>query len=492
MDYGYFDSEVTGFDDATGLPIFDRAQDSDFMAAMFASVWGSGVYPNPSDNLQVMERDDSTFGVKIMPGRCWIQGRFGKQEDAENIELTAASTTADRIDNIVVELSKTNRTVTIKKVDGVPSSAPAAPALVRTSDTFQICLAQCRVRKNAVKVNQSDIIDTRPNADLCGYVTGIITQVDTTTIFNQYSSWLEAIQAEWRAWWTGQQGGIDGYMLMSTYDPTNSGSVVDSEKLGGKAAVLYALAADVLKNSGAQILDGSLDASGSIIAPNFRIDVADGSMWFTGGSRLFRIHYDGGNNLYFHVYNANGTSVVATPLYISAAGEVVAPTINATGALKSQGTYNRTTTAAANTHISDSASGHHLYRSTSSQRWKTNINAADLEEIRKVLLKILVVNFTSLCECDDPDKVHTGFIAEQLAEIDRRMATYGTDDDGNEQVEGFDSNELISRTVAGWQIHEMEINGIKAKAAKFDALSALLVSKGILTQEEIDGLGDKA
>jgi hypothetical protein len=267
---------------------------------------------------------------------------------------------------------------------------------------------------------------------------------------------------------------------------------IDAEKLGGKAAVLYALAADVLKNSGAQVLDGSLDASGSIIAPNFRIDIADGSMWLTGGSRRFRIHYDSGNNLYFHVYNADGTSIVATPLYISAAGEVVAPTINATGALKSQGTYNRTTTAAANTHISDSASGHHLYRSTSSQRWKTNINAADLEEIRKVLLKILVVNFTSLCECDDPDKVHTGFIAEQLAEIDRRMATYGTDDDGNEQVEGFDSNELISRTVAGWQIHEIEINGIKAKAAKFDALSALLVSKGILTQEEIDGLGDKA
>lgn len=251
--------------------------------------------------------------------------------------------------------------------------------------------------------------------------------------------------------------------------------------------------AKVLKNSGAQILDGSLDASGSvtsgrIVSPFFKIDVVDGSLWFTGGSRQFRIHYDSGNNLHFHVYNSAATSVVASPLRISSSGEVVAPTIHATDALKSQGTYSRTTTAAANTHISDSASGYHFYRSTSSQRWKTNINAADLEEIRKVLLKILVVNFTSLCECDDPDKVHTGFLAEQLAEIDRRMATYGTDDDGNERVEGFDSNELISRTVAGWQIHEMEINGIKAKAAKFDALSALLVSKGILTQEEINGL----
>ena len=222
MEYGYFDSEVTGFDDATGLPIFDRAQDSDFMAAMFASIWGNGVYPNPSDNLQVMERDDDFFGVKVMPGRCWIQGRFGKEPEPVNFEFSAASTSADRIDSIVVELDKQNREITIKKVEGTAAGTPVPPDLVRTSDIYQICLAQCKVRKNATKVNQSDITDTRMNTALCGYVTGVITQVDTTTIFNQYLAWLEesreawgdwseAEKEKWYAWWADQHD-TSGYV----------------------------------------------------------------------------------------------------------------------------------------------------------------------------------------------------------------------------------------------------------------------------------------
>ena len=263
----------------------------------------------------------------------------------------------------------------------------------------------------------------------------------------------------------------------------------DAEKLGGKAAVLYALAADVLKNSGAQILDGSLDASGSIIAPNFRIDIADGSMWFTGGSRLFRIHYDGGNNLYFHVYNANGTSVVATPLYISAAGEVVAPTINATGALKSQGTYNRTTTAAANTHISDSASGHHFYRSTSLRSAKTNIRDITREEALAGY-NLRPRSFKGINKGQDDFK-QFGFIAEEVAETLKELATYG---DG--ELNGVAYERITAILLKQNQMQKKQMEDQEERIAKLENESAavreLLVSKGILTQEEIDGLGDKA
>ena len=264
---------------------------------------------------------------------------------------------------------------------------------------------------------------------------------------------------------------------------------IDAEKLGGKAAVLYALAADVLKNSGAQILDGSLDASGSIIAPNFRIDIADGSMWFTGGSRLFRIHYDGGNNLYFHVYNANGTSVVATPLYISAAGEVVAPTINATGALKSQGTYNRTTTAAANTHISDSASGHHFYRSTSLRSAKTNIRDITREEALAGY-NLRPRSFKGINKGQDDFK-QFGFIAEEVAETLKELATYG---DG--ELNGVAYERITAILLKQNQMQKKQMEDQEERIAKLENESAavreLLVSKGILTQEEIDGLGDKA
>lgn len=264
---------------------------------------------------------------------------------------------------------------------------------------------------------------------------------------------------------------------------------IDAEKLGGKAAVLYALAADVLKNSGAQILDGSLDASGSIIAPNFRIDIADGSMWFTGGSRLFRIHYDGGNNLYFHVYNANGTSIVATPLYISAAGEVVAPTINATGALKSQGTYNRTTTAAANTHISDSASGYHFYRSTSLRSAKTNILDVTREEALAGY-NLRPRSFKGINKGQDDFK-QFGFIAEEVAEALKELATYG---DG--ELNGVAYERITAILLKQNQMQKKQMEDQEERIAKLEnknaALSALLVSKGILTQEEVDGLGDKA
>ena len=488
MDYGYFDSEVIGFDDATGLPIFDRAQDSDFMAAMFASVWGSGVYPNPSDNLQVMERDDSTFGVKIMPGRCWIQGRFGKQEDAENIELAAASTTADRIDNIVVELSKTNRTVTIKKVDGVSSSAPAAPALVRTSDTFQICLAQCRVRKNAVKVNQSDIIDTRPNADLCGYVTGIITQVDTTTIFNQYSSWLEAIQAEWQAWWTGQQGGIDGYMLMSTYDPSNSGSVVDSEKLGGQLPEYY---------RDAEKLGGKLPNEYATAAQGAKADAAmpksGGTFTGTVTSRAL-IPYENNTS------NIGSSDRRYRDIYcFSQHLDSLLTFDNASSDWKNIRAF--TTIGfrkydVPSTKINIDAAN---LAAPSSRRYKENIQTVTDEDALKILaLRPVTFDWKKGSGYDGCSK---SFIAEEAAQIDERYI-YRTANITKPEVSHIDE-ETGERIVDAPAEYEMRIEGLnqnpilcdvvalcQRQQRQIDALSALLVSKGILTQEEIDGLGD--
>lgn len=234
MEFGYFDSEAKGFDDATGMPIFDRAQNADFMADMFSSVWGNGVYPNPSTNLQVMERDDSLFGVKVMPGKCWVQGRYGREPNTVNFEFDAASTTADRIDIVVIELDKPNRMIALKVVKGTPATTPAPPALVRTSDIYQLCLAQCKVRKNASKVNQSDITDTRMDNSLCGYVTGVITQIDGSTLFTQIQAmingetqYLEDVNKEVREFFKAIQN--QGYLQPSvTYSEIGNKRVFDA------------------------------------------------------------------------------------------------------------------------------------------------------------------------------------------------------------------------------------------------------------------------
>lgn len=316
MEYGYFDSEVTGFDDATGLPIFDRAQDSDFMAAMFASIWGNGVYPNPSDNLQVMERDDSQFGVKVMPGKLWIQGRFGKEIEVSDFVFDAASSTAPRIDIIVAELNKPNREVTLKYIKGTPATTPTAPELVRTSDVYQICLAQCTIRRNATKVNQSDILDTRSNTVLCGYVSGVITQVDTQTLFNQYLAKMEELNSLMEELGKNPPEGV---MYQHVYDPTKSGVVVDAEKLGGQPPEYYKNDYLVLHGQATSMqagVDTSLAAA--------TVDVNDSPfVWDSGTNALWgdntvpyryaRVHIDlsisGGVKLGFVSVNVAGTMI---------------------------------------------------------------------------------------------------------------------------------------------------------------------------------------
>lgn len=194
-DFGYFDSDVTGFNDATGLPIFDRAQNSEFLANMLGALIGNGVYPNPSTNLQVIERDDAVFGVQVLPGKIWIDGRFAWPKEPILLEADPASTTADRIDIIVVERNNPDRKFSVKCITGTPAASPVPPTPERTTDVHQRVLCQYRVRRNATKVNQADITDTRYNSDLCGVVTGTITQIDTTTLYEQINAAIVDHQA---------------------------------------------------------------------------------------------------------------------------------------------------------------------------------------------------------------------------------------------------------------------------------------------------------
>ena len=47
-------------------------------------------------------------------------------------------------------------------------------------------------------ITQADITDTRLDSAVCGIVHGVIDQVDTSEIFNQYENYWEQKQAEWQ------------------------------------------------------------------------------------------------------------------------------------------------------------------------------------------------------------------------------------------------------------------------------------------------------
>ena len=78
----------------------------------------------------------------------------------------------------------------------------------RDADAYELGLADIYVSAGVTSISQSNITDLRLDTDVCGVVTGTIEQVNTTTLFNQYQTWLQEKKNQYDtdiAQWTQQK-----------------------------------------------------------------------------------------------------------------------------------------------------------------------------------------------------------------------------------------------------------------------------------------------
>lgn len=167
----------------------DRKYSADDLSSFFVKLISDGVFPNPSNNLKVVAKSGLTVTVK--EGFGFIKAKYAENTSDYDLTLDAADTDNPRIDRIVLRLSTTNRNITLNILKGTPAAEPEAPALTRTSTVYELCLASIAVAANATAIATADITDTRGNSSLCGYVYGLIQQIDTTDLFNQYNDAFE-------------------------------------------------------------------------------------------------------------------------------------------------------------------------------------------------------------------------------------------------------------------------------------------------------------
>ena len=160
---------------------------------MLQHYFTNGLFPNPSTNLQVQSLN-SNMVVTVQPGYGHINGATYTNDEPLEFALDTANANYNRIDLIVLRLDETERIMNVLYIPGTPSGNPVAPELTRNSDVWELKLAQITVRSGTQVISQSDILDTRLS-DECGIVACIPEQVDTSTIFNQYSvKWQEVLQ----------------------------------------------------------------------------------------------------------------------------------------------------------------------------------------------------------------------------------------------------------------------------------------------------------
>lgn len=189
----------------------DRKYKPTDFAEYFNSFVSNGVFPNPSNNLQVMSSNNMT--VILSPGKAWINGYIYINTTDLIQAVDVADGALNRIDRLVLKFDTLNRNIKAVIKKGAFASSPVAPSLQRDADAYELGIADIYIAKGATSITQANITDLRLNNDYCGIVNSIM-QADTTTLLNQYTQGFETKKTEFEqafnVWFATIQAALDG------------------------------------------------------------------------------------------------------------------------------------------------------------------------------------------------------------------------------------------------------------------------------------------
>ena len=172
----------------------DRAYNAEDIGAFLAPFFSGGIFANPSTNLQVTA-DGSGMTVTVQPGYALVKGADGKLHmyqvtAALALTIATADGANNRIDRIVVRMDTAGRIVSAQVKQGAYAASPTAPTVEQDADYWELALADVLVNAGTTAITQSMVTDQRLNTAVCGVVAATVQQLDTTTLFNQYQTWL--------------------------------------------------------------------------------------------------------------------------------------------------------------------------------------------------------------------------------------------------------------------------------------------------------------
>lgn len=190
---------------------YDRVYNADQMSTYFEGLVSDGVYESVDDAMQVLA--GTGMQVQVGAGRAIIDSKWLKNTAAYPLTINAAHVTLNRYTAIVIRLDLSARTISIVTKDSENATAPIKPTMTNSETVKEMCLAYVYVGRGVTTITQANIEDTRPDNNVCGWVTGIVQQVDTSKLFLQYQTayeqqlqtmqdWQEAQETAFNTWFT--------------------------------------------------------------------------------------------------------------------------------------------------------------------------------------------------------------------------------------------------------------------------------------------------
>lgn len=190
---GFFNAELEGSE-------YDRVYNAEQFAAYFASFIANGVFGNSMGELVVLENQQANMSVDVSSGQAWINGWWYRNTEELNLPIALADGILNRKDIVVLRWGNAERDMWLQVIQGEPSGEPIAPSIVRNADYYDLKLCEISIPAGTSRITQSLITDTRLDNTVCGLVTGVVDQIDTTELYLQFNAqfneWFAAIQEQ--------------------------------------------------------------------------------------------------------------------------------------------------------------------------------------------------------------------------------------------------------------------------------------------------------
>ena len=192
----------------------DRLYNADQLSRIFEGLITDGVYESVANKLAVQPNSGMT--IQIATGRGWFGGHWVNNDSEYTLTLTDSDVILSRYVAVVIKVDDTDAVR-----DAVPylkygefATNPIKPTMTRTETVKEYWLAYIYVGAGVSEITASAIEDTRADESLCGWVTGLITQISTATLFAQYDAiFKEFMTAEttgFNEWFNGLQVQLSG------------------------------------------------------------------------------------------------------------------------------------------------------------------------------------------------------------------------------------------------------------------------------------------
>ena len=268
----------------------DREYSAEDMNRPYRKIISNGVFATPkgepSTYLQIFAARDG-MNIIVSTGYAFIGDKWFENPSDLMITLTQNSEVLTRIDSIIAQVDKSQpeRKGNIVYRKGSASSNPVHPTLNNDDDIVEFRLADIVISPSCVEITQDLITDCRGSSE-CPWVTSLIYQVDTSTLYAQwyaaYQKYYEDQEAEHDAFFTNFKKMMTDFF---TEEETNFTTWFESMKdqLSEDAAGNLQLEIDELNSKHNNLKDLVMEAISPITTESGEILATEGGEYIVAG-----------------------------------------------------------------------------------------------------------------------------------------------------------------------------------------------------------------